>query len=131
MVSEAEKELTFDFYDVNNDGAIQIEEVRETEEDHTVVENFNYKNWLDASWDLMDKNHNDMVDSGEFNDSFNFLLRMVDLEKNGNLDDLFIDTIYNNVFTEGESQSDRLQLLLFIKEIVKRGIESYVEDNPI
>jgi len=131
MFHEAEKELTFDFYDVNNDGAIQIEEVRETEEDHTVVENFNYKNWLDASWDLMDKNHNDMVDSGEFNDSFNFLLRMVDLEKNGNLDDLFIDTIYNNVFTEGESQSDRLQLLLFIKEIVKRGIESYVEDNPI
>lgn len=119
--------MFFNFYDQDNDGKIEVKEIWEIDNLTRNLVNFNNTNWLDATFMLMDKNNDTYIEREEFQYGMDVMLTVVDLDT---LAETSVDSLYNSVFPEtDDEQPQRMGLMKFIKDVLNRGLKSYVEDN--
>lgn len=87
--------MFFNFYDLDNDGKIEVKEIWEIDNLTRNLVNFNNTNWLDATFMLMDKNNDTYIEREEFQYGMDVMLTVVDLDT---LAETSVDSLYNSVF---------------------------------
>ena len=134
-MSDQYAQIYFDMYDLDNDGDITVNEVWDMQVQYQNLHYYNSTNWLYATMYLMDSNNDTHIDHDEFRQGMNVILTILDQDTLQ--DDATVATFYELVFPPELTDSDygpsaqETGLMVFMKDVIKRGFESYLADNDI
>ena len=134
-MSDQYGQIYFDMYDLDNDGEITVTEIWDLQSEFMDLHVYNSTNWLYATQYLMDSNNDTHIDHDEFKQGMNTILTILDQDKLE--DDATVATFYELVFppelqdSEWGPSAQETGLMVFMKDVIKAGIESYLADNNI